>query len=131
MLTYAFWLKADDLPPLLITPGYGISDYFQLMPDKVETNLRTFHGLPSFQTNKFDASIRGRNLVFAVDNLIKEGTINILTTSGKAIFTYALKNYGCNKIAVAIPPNFPTGIYILSLKSRGSLDCHKLLIYKR
>jgi hypothetical protein len=131
LLLLAFSPMADSLSSLLITPGYGISGYFQLMPGKVKNNLQTHHSVPNHHINKVSVSILGSSLVLATDDIIGEANIRMMATSGKLIMAFKLKNAGHNKIVIPISPNLPTGAYIICLENKMSSNSAKFLFVNR
>lgn len=119
--------------PNPLTPGYGISDYFGLMPDKVVNAQIIKAGMVNRHCPVVSASIlRGRKLVIRADGVQTAHTfsVEIHTPAGRRVWGkdgLFLKG-GNQSLILGIPHPLPKGIYLISvsgLGEKGKKACSK------
>jgi hypothetical protein len=107
-----------------LTPGYGISDYFELMPDKVEIIGTRKADAAIRHTPVVSASIlRGRTLIIQADGVHSASnfTVAIHTPAGRRVWVkdgLSLRS-GNQLLTFTIPHPLPNGVYFISIAGSG------------
>jgi hypothetical protein len=107
-----------------LTPGYGISDYFELMPDKVGIIRTRKSDVVIHHTPAISASIlRGKTIIIQADGVksASKFTVAIHTPAGRRVWGKDgfLFRSGNQSLTLAIPRVLPNGIYFISIAGTG------------
>jgi hypothetical protein len=134
-----FWLSAAAYNPgpsineyanNPITPGYGISNYFELMPETVKPNKAVRFNPSLIVKNAISVKFIGKVLHIDMHEYGEKAQleISIFNISGKKVFR--AQNAGNQKPGntVLFPfPKLPKGVYFVSIRYAGETAQIKLI----
>jgi hypothetical protein len=110
---------ADVMAPLFITPGYGISDYFQLMPGKVKHNNSILHNQLRLKKELLSLKLIKNTLCLDVKEYdgLEQPKISIFTISGKLVYRFnTIQNVSRRATNEVRLPQLSKGIYFVNVQ---------------
>jgi len=128
IISFVFSLpsQGDDSFPLLITPGYGISNYFELMPGKVAISNVVRPTFSSIYTTTMTARITGNILHVELLGGRKESLleVSLFDLSGKRILLFNTSSNNIPRDTYAFPfKALSKGAYLINVRfSKTSLQ---------
>jgi hypothetical protein len=121
IISFVFSLPSlgDDSFPLLITPGYGTSNYFELMPGKVAISNVMRPKLSFISTTTMTARITGNVLHVELHGGGKEFPleVSLFDLSGKRILIFNTSSNKYPRNTYAFPfKSLPKGVYLINVR---------------
>jgi hypothetical protein len=112
-----------------IPPGYGISNYFELMPDKINPVIyKRQHGL---RKEAISLKVIKHSVQINLPELCMPGNLelSIYAISGKLVHRYVLTQNIRSGLYVNISlPRLAPAVYILSVRYNNEFAINKILI---